>query len=142
MIRKSIAGDDAHRDYIIQRCDVMKNAIKRRKGKDELNCFVAQFGFEILFDLVGGLPQNWQKPKTRPDLVTAPPPFRTLTYSRTPEQRSQQILDAAYRNRLGDRDPKFELLYEIFDRVCKKDGQKFLASIKQLYPDVYRRFEP
>lgn len=141
-IRRSVTGDDAHRDYIVQRCDDLKNAIKRSKAKDEVNCFIADFGFEISFLLVGGLPQNWQKPRVRPDLVTVPPPFRTLTYARTTEQRSQQILDAAYRNRLGDRAPTFEKLFEIYDSECKKDGQRFLAAIKEHYPDVYRRFEP
>ncbi|MFM2199294.1 MAG: hypothetical protein RLZZ505_2726 [Verrucomicrobiota bacterium] len=142
MILRSVTGDDAHRDYIVKRCDDMINAIKRSNNKDEISCLVAHFGFEISFHLVGGLPRNWQKPRTRPDLVSAPPEFRTLTYSRTAEQRSRQILDAAYCNRLENDAPDFELLISIFNSECKKNGLKFLEVIKDRYPNVYRRFEP
>lgn len=92
-IRRSVCGDDAHRDVLMKKCDDMLASIKSCQSKDELLCRISQYCLDIMFQLVGGTPDNIQKQRTNSQSVTSPPTYRSLYYVRSDEQRSRQILD-------------------------------------------------
>jgi hypothetical protein len=138
--RKKRNGDDRHKERLIERCDTAVNAIKDAKFKDEIACDAIQFAFEILFDLIGHLPNNWQNRRAHHSHVTSLTRYRTFAYVGTARQQAQRVTDAAYYNRLPSTEPNFETLINKLKRDFSDDPDRFLAWLRAEHRSLYDRY--
>jgi hypothetical protein len=139
-IAKNLNGDDPHKEHLMERCDTAIDAIKRAEFKDEIACDALQFAFEILFGLIGHLPNNWQKRRAHHSYVTSLARYRTFSYVGTARQKAQRVTHAAYYDRLGSADPNFETLINKLKRDCSDDPDRFLAWLRAEHRSLYDRF--
>jgi hypothetical protein len=139
-IHKNVTGDDRHMEYMMERCDTAIGAIRSAKFKDEISCKSLQFAFELLFELLGHYPQNWQSRRAHHSRVTDLASYRTLSYTRTATQKVRQITDAAYANRNDSTGPSFEVLIEKLKHDFSGNPHKFLAWLRSEHRMLYDRF--
>ena len=139
-ILKNVNGDDPYRNHLMERCDVAVSAIKSSQYKDAIVCDALQFGFELLFKLIGRLPVNWQKRRAYHSHITGLAEYRTFSYARTARQKAKQITDAAYDKRLKDGEPDFDALITKLKREFRDDPEKFLTWLRVEHRQIYDRF--
>lgn len=139
-IAKNVNGDDPHKEHLMERCDTAIRAIKVAKLKDEIACDALRFAFEILFSLIGHLPNNGQKRRAHYSYVTGLSRYRTFSYVGTARQRAQRVTDAAYDHRLESSDPTFKTLINKLKRDFSDDPVRFLAWLRAEHRSLYDRF--
>ena len=139
-IRKNINGDDRFKEQLMARCDCAISAIKNAAFKDEITSDALAFSFEIIFSLLGRLPDNWSSRRAHCSQVSCLGNYRTLSYTRTALQKARQITDSAYKNRLKESDPSFETLIYKLRRDFHDDADHFLTWLREEHPDLYARF--
>jgi hypothetical protein len=139
-IEKNINGDDRHREIMIGRCDTAIDSVRRANSKDEICCSALTFAFELCFEILGELPNNWQTRKAHYHHITELSKYRTLNYIRTDSQKAGYILDLAYRDQLNKKDPQFDVLIKKFTGDCAKNPRRFLSWLRSEHKSLYDRY--
>ncbi len=80
-IEKNVVGDERHKEHMMQRCNDTIENIRHAKFKDEISYAALQVTFELIFKLLGRLPNNWQKRRAHHSHVTQLSDYRTLSYT-------------------------------------------------------------
>lgn len=139
-IGKNVNGDNPHKEHLMARCDIAIGAIKGATLKDEIACDSLQFAFEILFGLIGHLPNNRQKRRAHHSYVTSLARYRTFSYVGTARQKAQRVTDAAYYDRLASTEPNFDMLMNKLRQDFSDDPDRFLTWLRAEHRSVYDRF--
>lgn len=139
-IRKNVTGDDRYKESLMVRCDVAIAAVRSAAFRDEIVCDALQFTFELLFKLLGRIPDNRQSERAHHSHKTDLSAHRTFNYARTSQQRAKEITDAAFHNRLEEHNPSFETLITALRKQFHDDADKFLSWLRSEHKSLYDRF--
>jgi len=139
-VEKNVTGDDRHKELLIERCDTAIQVIRNAKFKDELVCDTLRSAFQLLFELLGRMPQNRQKRKAHYSSVTDLSSYRTFSYTRTATQETNQIIDYALEVRQGESKPNFDELIQKLQRDFSRNPHKFLAWLRAEHREFYDKF--
>jgi len=139
-IEKNVTGDDRYREHIMDRCSTAVAAIRGAKTKEQIAIAATQFAFEIIFRLLGRLPNNWQTRNAHYSRVTDLSAHRTLSYTRTAQQKVTQILDYAHTDAPKDAEPTWDLLVQKLNRDFLGNPHKFLSWVRAEHKSLYDRF--
>jgi len=139
-IRKNVTGDERHKEHMMERCDNAIRAIRYAKFKDELVCDTLSIVFQLIFELIGHFPHNWQSRKVHHSRVTDLSIYRTFSYTRTAKQKAKQITDHAYTKTEAECTPSFEVLISKLKKEFSDDPHKFLDWLRAEHKQFYDQF--
>ena len=141
-IEKNVTGDTQHKENMMEHCTRASESIRQARSKDDISCATAQFAFELIFNLLGRLPNNYQKSKAYHARTTELSEYRTLSYTRTDRQKVKQITDYAYdnANHMENNDPTFDELINKLKKDFANNPHKFLTWLKAEYKPYYDKF--
>ncbi len=141
-IRQAIAvnldtTDALHMRTLLGLCEAANQGIGRAKTKDELDSSVIEILVRIVFELLGGMPENRDKLGVSNPRCWKLDTYRKVSYTQTAVQRVATIFSLKQRNEYSERLPPMGDFYDKLWREFKGDRNKFLDWFKRKYTDVY-----
>ncbi len=141
-IRKSIiinitVTDEFHKNELLVISARAVEKIRQCKTKDEVNILAIEYLTRIIFELMGKMPNNWDKRIVNRLEYWKLDEFRKLGYTQTERQKLNLILSLPNRDQYSDRfSDKSELFYKY--RVnFRSNNNKFIKWFKEKYKDIY-----
>lgn len=141
-IRKSIiinitVTDEFHKNELLVISGRAVEQIRQCKTKDEVNILALEYLTRIIFELMGKMPNNWDKKIVNRMEYWKLDEFRKLAYTQTERQKLNLILSLPNRDQYSDRfSDKSELFYKY--RVnFRSNNNRFIKWFKEKYKDIY-----
>jgi hypothetical protein len=135
-IHCSVHGDDAHRQHMESRCDEAIADIKAVRNEDTANGEAIAALIGLCLDLLGGVPDNRDQQAPWNDSFWTLRRYRSLSYTRTPNQIVAHVLRCAELEGPNAR-PLYEDLANHLQSQSRGDARKFLAWYREKYPDRF-----
>ena len=131
--------DVLHRKELLGLCEEAEKEIKKAKRKDEVNSILIEFLIKMVFELMGGLPENWHRKVVNRLEDWRLDKYRKLVYTQTAQQKANLILYFAkrYRARYEGRLPEERDLYRVLWHEFNGDFGKFVEWFRNKYRNIY-----
>lgn len=132
--------DQSHRTQFIDVTERYDSLIRSSKSHDDVRELMIAFQSEIIFLLIGAMPNRWQeenvtntnrKENWKLNL------YRQIQYVQNAEQKKNVIFDAVqnkYRDRFGDWG---EFVSSVYHSKCEALPEKLVQWMKEEHPDIY-----
>lgn len=130
--------DSLHKARIGSTCERCRESLRELKGKDEINARFIQFLTEMVFVLLGDLPDHWDAGKVTNPKQWRLDDHRTVVYAQNDEQRAAVILSLHRTRETPVKAPSSDELATRW-RDFGHYAPRFVAWFRAAYPHVYHQ---
>lgn len=130
--------DNWHKTQIFSLIDKEKESLLSFQTFDEIDQSMITFQSELIFLLIGSMPDNWQSRNvTNHRRNWKLDGNRKIFYQQDNNQKMNLIFTVVSKGIYNDQLPDLDTLRRIYWRDCKKDPNTFIQWFKDKYPKPY-----
>ena len=135
-IQLNVNSDILHKEDLINLCKTSKSSINSAHNISHLNLISFEYLTKIVFQLMGQMPNNWEKGSTSHPKSWTLAKYRSIVSTATYEQKANLIIDATYRSKFNQIPKRTELL-KLLNIKFKNNYQSFVEWFREEYPVTY-----
>lgn len=138
-IRYNVDSDEFHKEKLNLFCEIARKEIKNCNDINQINTKTIYCLVNIIFYLMGDMPDNWDLKSTNKINHWKLDNNRTLYYMQTPKQKANLILHLSTKSGYSDILPEYSELFKKRFYDFNKDDTKFIEWFKKTYTTAYMK---